>query len=176
MFNAEQERVKLLEATLQKRLAELAVENDRILESEREKLWHALTTEWEQRHVAFQQDQQAWQKLRDSEQAELDREKAFFESTVTSANAEFVTTREALAIELAELREQHKRQLEAEQNELKQTRELEQGELRAARQECEREIQNAREAHELALQSESHSRKRSPGRVAERVVAGTDAD
>ena len=153
-FVVEQERVKLLEGTLQKRLAELAVENGRILESEREKLWHALTTEWEQRHVAFQQDQQVWQKLRDAEKAELEREKAFFESTVTSANAEFVTTREALAIELAELREQHKRQLEAEQNEWKQTRELEQVELRAARQEFDREVQTAREAHEIALQSE----------------------
>ena len=153
-FNVEQQRVKLLETTLQKRLAELAVENDRTLQSEREKLWHSLTTEWEQRHVAFQQDQQAWQKLRDSEKAELDREKAFFESTVTSANAEFVTTREALAIELAELREQHKQQLEAEQNEWKQARELEQAELRAARQEWEREAQASREAHELALQRE----------------------
>ena len=151
-FGVELDRVNRLEATLQKRLAELAVENDQTLQSEREKLWNALTTEWEQRHEAFQQDQQAWQKVRDSEKAELEREKAFFESTVTSANAEFVTTREALAIELAELREQNRRQLEAEQNEWKQTRELEQAELRTARQEWEREAQAAREANELALQ------------------------
>jgi hypothetical protein len=174
-FSVEQERVRLLEATLQKRLSELAVENDRTLQSEREKLWHALTTEWEQRHVAFQQDQQAWQKLRDSEKAELDREKAFFESTVTSANAEFVTTREALAIELTGLREQHKQQLQAEQSEWKQTRELEQAELRAAREEWERELQSSRGAHELALQSERDAWKTTHQREEAESIAARES-
>ena len=140
----EHDRVQLLKGWLQQRLDEVAAENERTLQAEREKLWQSLTTEWEQRQASFQQERDAWVTLRDLERSEIDREKALFDSTVESANAEFLATREAVAGELANLRDQQTQQLFAEQDEWNQRREQEQAELLAMRQSIETEIAESR--------------------------------
>jgi hypothetical protein len=141
----EQDRVQLLKAWLQQRLDELAIENDRTLQSEREKLWQSLTTEWEQRQVAFQQQSEDWSQTRDLERSEIEREKALFESTVQSANAEFLGARESLIVELSDLREQTTLQLQSERSEWERSREQQQAELVATRQALELKIAKATE-------------------------------
>ena len=140
-FHEEQDRVQRLKGWLQKRLDELASENDRTLQSEREKLWQSLTTEWEQRQSAFQQEREEWVKTRDLEKGEVERERALFESTVESANAEFLVARQALAVELSTLRAAQMLQLQAEQAEWQQVREAEEAKLRASNLAIEGEMQ-----------------------------------
>ena len=150
----EQDRVQLLKAWLQQRLDELAIENGRTLQAEREKLWQSLTTEWEQRQAAFQQEVAEWSQTRDLERSEIDREKALFESTVQSANAEFLAKRESVALEMSQLREQFTLQLQTERNEWEQTRASQQAELDARRNKLEQEIANSRAEMAATLQIE----------------------
>lgn len=150
----EQDRVQLLKAWLQQRLDELGAENEQLLRAEREKLWQSLTTEWEQRNAAFQREKEEWAKTRELELSEIEREKALFESTVSSANAEFLTARETLAAELAQQQEAHARQLEAEKRDWQQTRERETAELQATRQSLEQEIERSRAELATLIQTE----------------------
>ncbi|WP_010585229.1 coiled-coil domain-containing protein [Schlesneria paludicola] len=118
-----------LKDSLQERLTLLTAENQRTLKDEREKLWQSLTEEWEQRKVAFQQELDSWARTRDHEKSEIDRERAMFDATIASANAEFLNARDALAAELTELREQHANKLELEREEWQQARLREEAEL-----------------------------------------------
>jgi hypothetical protein len=153
----EQDRVQLLKAWLQKRLDELAAENERTLQSEREKLWQSLTTEWEQRQTEFQQEKDAWITTRDLEKSEIEREKALFESTVNSANTEFLAAREALAIELSQLQQEHARLLEAEKQDWEQTRQRQESEIAVAKEAVDTQNIEAREAQARALQTERNA-------------------
>lgn len=113
----EANRLEQLKANLERSREDLAAENVRTLQTERENLWKSLTTEWEQRNEAFQQEKEAWQKACSLEKSEFDREKTLFESTVQSANAEFLAAREALSFELTKMRQQHAEALHAERSE-----------------------------------------------------------
>lgn len=153
----EQDRVQLLKAWLQQRLDELGAENEQLLRSEREKLWQSLTTEWEQRNTAFQREKEEWAKTRELEFSEIEREKALFESTVNSANAEFLAAREAVAAELAMERDSQTRELEAEKREWEQRRNSEQAELQAAKQSLDAEIAQSRTELATLYQQEQAS-------------------
>ena len=150
----EQDRVQLLKDWLQKRLDELTAENESTLKSEREKLWQSLTTEWEQRQAAFLLEQEEWTKTRDGEKSEIEREKALFESTVQSANEEFVAAREAIAAELSQLRSQQAEQLQTERDDWVQVREREQAEMQARRQTFDNELAASREECDALIRNE----------------------
>ena len=132
----EANRLQLLNETLEKTRDELAAENVRTLQTERENLWKSLTTEWEQRNETFQQEKESSLSAFSLEKSEFDREKAQFEASVQSANAEFLAAREALSFELTRMRQQHAEALHAERSEWltdfeqqKQTLSIQQAEL-----------------------------------------------
>ena len=162
------DRAQTLKDALQQRLESVATENQRTLQAEREKLWQSLTAEWEQRKVTFQQEHEIWTRTRELEKSEIERERAMFESAVSSANAEFLQARETLATELNELREQHARELAADQLAWKQQQE---------REEAERTEFAQIQAHATAGRTRRHGcRIRRPAYRAERRAQKRDAD
>lgn len=154
------EHAQVLKDALQARLDSHAADNDRILKTEREKLWKSLTEEWEQRERTFQSEREEWAKTRDLERSELDREKAMFESAAETANAEFIQSRQlleearqSLEQELAAARDQHQATIEATQQEWEQTRQQEEQLLRNQIESTQAEIIAVREALAIELDS-----------------------
>ncbi len=113
-LDAEVARVQGLGATLEQKLHEATVEAERLVQSERERLWQVLITEWEERRAQFQSEHDAWLVTVDAERVEIEREKAFYEAAVRNAEADFSQARLAQESELQALREE---QLGALQNE-----------------------------------------------------------
>lgn len=140
------ERVQGLGATLETKLHEATVEAERLVQSERERLWQVLLTEWEDRRAQFQAEHDAWLQTVQAEKVEIEREKAFYEAAVRNAESDFAAARLEQANELQTLREQQIAELQAERDQVIQR-------IEAERQEWE-QTHAEQQAHLQAEQDE----------------------
>ncbi len=111
---AEYERARALTTSLEEQHRQATVEAERLIQSERERLWQSLIGEWEDRRSQFQAEHDQWLATSRAEKLEIEREKAFYDSAVREAESDFAAARVAQAAELQAAREQHLSLLDAE--------------------------------------------------------------
>ena len=111
---AEHATARALTLTLEEQNRQATVEAERLIQSERERLWQALIGEWEDRRSQFQAEHDQWLATSQTEKQEIEREKAFYDAAVREAESDFATARATQSAELQAMREQHLTLLEAE--------------------------------------------------------------
>lgn len=167
---AELERAHALSASLEQRLRETTAEAERLIQAERERLWQSLMTEWEERRSQFQQDHDSWLAQVEAERVEIEREKAFYEAAVRSAETDFTAARAAQEAELQSLREsqiaalqlertQWLERIQSERDEWERTLHDQQAEWADRQVRQAAQLQAEREAHERALEEERTARQ-----------------
>lgn len=161
----ELERARTLSESLERKLQEATTEAERLIQAERERLWQTLMQEWEQRRTQFQQDHDLWLAQVQAERVEIEREKAFYEAAVRSAESDFSTARQTQELELQTLRDeqiatlQRERaemleRIQAEREEWERTLQEQQREWAAIRQHQSAELQAERDSHSQRLQTD----------------------
>lgn len=148
------ERAKALTSSLEQRLQEATAEAERLIQTERERLWQALITEWEDRRSQFQREHDAWMATVQAEKLEIEREKAFYEAAVRNAETDFAATRLAQEVELQAMREEQIAAIQTERTELLEKIAAERAEWEQTLAEQRAELQAAREQQALELEAE----------------------
>ena len=147
---AEYERARTLTASLEEQHRQATVEAERLIQSERERLWQSLIGEWEERRSQFQTEHDQWLATSQAEKLEIEREKAFYDAAVREAESEFATARATQAAELQAAREQHLTLLDAERQQHSATLRAERDEWLQRRAASEAELFSQRD-RELAI-------------------------
>lgn len=148
------ERAKELTTALELRLQEATTEAERMIQAERERLWQALVTEWEDRRSQFQQEHDTWMANVQAEKLEIEREKAFYEAAVRNAETDFAATRLAQEVELQGLREQQIAAIQQERTELLEKIASERADWEQSLAEQRAELQTLREQQAIELEAE----------------------
>ena len=157
---AEQEHARALTVSLEEQHRQATVEAERLIQSERERLWQTLIAEWEARRSQFQAEHDQWLATSQTEKQEIEREKAFYEAAIREAESDFASARATQAAELHAIREQHLTLLDAECQKHNATLRAERDEWQQRRAASESELfaQRDRELAVLHTQREEWDR------------------
>ncbi|MEK6258817.1 MAG: hypothetical protein AABP62_09365 [Planctomycetota bacterium] len=150
----EHERARALTASLEEQHRQATVEAERLIQSERERLWQTLIGEWEERRSQFQTEHDQWLATSQAEKQEIEREKAFYDAAVREAESDFAAARATQAAELQVTREQHLALLEAERQQHTITLRAERDEWQQRRAASESELFAQRDRELATLQSQ----------------------
>ena len=153
-LTAELERARALTTSLEEQHRQATVEAERLIQSERERLWQALIGEWEERRSQFQTEHDQWLATSQTEKQEIEREKAFYDAAVREAESDFAAARATQAAELQTARAQHLALLDAERQQHNAAVREAESDLAAARATQAAELQAAREQHLVLLDAE----------------------
>lgn len=149
---AEHERARALILALDEQHRQLTAKAEQLIQSERERLWQTLITEWEERRSQFQAEHDQWLATSQVEKQEIEREKAFYEAAIRESESDFAAARAAQAAELQAMREQHLASLDTERQQHLETLRIEREEWQQRRLTAEAELFSQRD-RELALLS-----------------------
>lgn len=130
-LSQELDRARTLTTSLDERLRQTTADAEKLVQAERERLWHALVAEWEDRRAQFQSEHDAWMETVQAEKVEIEREKAFYEAAVRNAESDFSEAREAQAAELQAERALLMEKMQAEGEEWQRTLAEQQARLQA---------------------------------------------
>ena len=151
---AEHARARALTASLEEQHRQATVEAERLIRSERERLWQALIGEWEERRSQFQTEHDQWLATSQAEKLEIEREKAFYEAAVRETESDFAAARATQAAELQATREQHLTRIDAERQQHQTALMAERGEWQQRRAASESELFAQRDRELAILQSQ----------------------
>jgi len=143
----EQTQVRRLAATLEEQHRQATVEAEKLIQSERERLWRTLIAEWEERRSQFEAEHETWRAEAQAERLEIEREKTLYDAAVCNAESVFAAARATQTAELSSIRETVLASIEIERQ--AQRALIEEEQIKNLET-----IQTERRAHESSLRAE----------------------